>query len=217
MEQLLRIFGFLKYNQKMSLYMDHRLPNLDTSMVRSDQKAFKVFYRDAKEEMPHRMPEPHGKPVLMTAWVDASHAANKKTRRSHTGYVIFVNRAPIVWHSKKQNTVEASTFGSEFIAMKACIEGITYLRYKLRMFGIRLSEEPTHVMCDNESVVRNSAQVESTLNKKHNSIAYHYARWNVAAGIIQVSWLDGLLNIADAFTKRLTQARRDFLFGEWTY
>lgn len=217
MEQLLRIFGFLKYNPKMSLYMDHRPPNLDTTMVRSDREAFKVFYRDAKEEMPTRMPEPHGRPVLMTAFVDASHAANKKTRRSHTGYVIFINRAPIVWHSKKQNTIEASTFGSEFIAMKACVEAITHLRYKLRMFGIRLSEEPTQIMCDNESVVRNSAQVESTLNKKHNSIAYHYVRWNVAAGAVQVSWLDGLLNIADAFTKRLTQARRTFLFGEWTY
>ena len=136
---------------------------------------------------------------------------------SHTGYVIFVNRAPIVWHSKEQNTIEASTFGAEFIAMKACVESITHLRYKLRMFGIRLMDEPTQIMCDNESVVRNSAQVESTLNKKHNSIAYHYVRWNVAAGIIQVSWLEGALNIADAFTKRLTQARRDFLFGEWTF
>lgn len=174
MEQLLRIFGFLKYHQKMSLYMDPQIPNLDTSMVRSDCEAFKVFYRDTREEMPARMPEPHGKPVLMTALIDASHAANKKTRRSHTGYVIFINRAPIMWHSKKQNTIKASTFGSEFIAMKACVEAITHLLYKLRMFGIRLSEEPTQIMCNNESVVKNSAQVESTLNKKHNLIAYHY-------------------------------------------
>jgi len=169
MEQVLRVIGFLKYHEKMSLYMDHRQPNLDTSMVRSDREAFKVFYRDAEEELPPRMPEPHGKPVSMLAYVDASHAANKKTRRSHTGFVIFVNRAPIVWHSKKQNTIESSTFGSEFIAMKACVESITHLRYKLRMFGVKLLDQPTQILCDNESVVRNSAQVESTLNKKHNS------------------------------------------------
>jgi len=76
---------------------------------------------------------------------------------------------------------------------------------------------PTHVFCDNESVVANSSKVESTLNKKHNSIAYHYVRWNTAAEVIQVSWLNGTYNLADAFTKRLAQARREYLFGEWTY
>lgn len=85
------------------------------------------------------------------------------------------------------------------------------------MFGIPLDDEPTHIMCDNESVVRNSMLVESTLNKKHNSIAYHYTRWNVAAGVVNISWIATLLNIADAFTKRLTQMRREELFGSWTY
>ena len=73
------------------------------------------------------MPEPRGASVSTTAYVDASHAANKVTRRSHIGFVIFMNRAPIIVYSKRQNTVEASTFSSEFIAMKACIEHITAL------------------------------------------------------------------------------------------
>ena len=80
-----------------------------------------------------------------------------------------------------------------------------------------MDDEPTHIMCDNESVVKNSTLVESTLNKKHNSIAYHYTRWNVAAGVVNISWITTLLNIADAFTKRLTQMRREELFGSWTY
>mmetsp|Transcript_17331 Transcript_17331/g.42369 ORF Transcript_17331/g.42369 Transcript_17331/m.42369 type:complete len:92 (+) Transcript_17331:4520-4795(+) len=87
------------------------------------------------------MPTPRGRWVQALAYVDASHAANKKTRRSHTGYIIFLNSAPIVWYSKRQNTVEASTFGSECIALKSCIEAITHLRYKLRMFAIPLSDE----------------------------------------------------------------------------
>jgi len=217
MEQALRIVAFLKNNNKMSLYMNWRLPNIDQSSMQYTAQDFKGIYRDAEEELPPRMPKPRGRGVETLAYVDASHAANKKTRRSHTGYVIFVNSAPVLWHSKKQNTVEASTFGSEFIALKACIEAITHLRYKLRMFGIPLEGKPTHIFCDNESVVTNASKVESTLNKKHNSIAYHYARWNTAAGVIQVSWLNGIDNIADAFTKRLAQARREHLFGEWTF
>ena len=100
--------------------------------------------------------------------------------------------------------------------MKSCIEAITHMRYKLRMFGIPI-RGPTDIYCDNESVVKNSTLVESTLNKKHNSIAYHYVRWNVAADAVLISWIDGQYNLADAFTKLLTHDRRDQLFGEWTY
>ena len=78
------------------------------------------------------MPKPCGEFVETVAYVDASDAANKKTRRSHTGYVMFCNKAPVLWFSKQtKNTVEASTFGSEFIALKQCVEAITHLRYKL--------------------------------------------------------------------------------------
>ena len=190
--------------------------NLNHDQVRSNASEFRAIYRDAKEMMPPRMPKPRGREVDISAFVDASHAANKKTRRSHTGYVIFIQSAPIIWFSKRQNTVEASTFGSEFIAMKSCIEAITHMRYKLRMFGIPI-RGPTDIYCDNESVVKNSTLVESTLNKKHNSIAYHYVRWNVAADAVLISWIDGQYNLADAFTKLLTHDRRDQLFGEWTY
>ena len=101
------------------------------------------------------MPLPRGRSLTITAFVDASHAVNKITRRSHSGYVIFLNRAPIVWYSKRQNTVETSTFSAEFIALKVCLEAIEHLRFKLRCFGIPMPQgEPTYVYCDNESVVR---------------------------------------------------------------
>ena len=218
MNQVMRIFAYLKKKDKWSLYMDFRPWEVKDNQERSNVEDFKLIYRDAKEEFPHqsRMPEPRGMSVETTAYVDASHAANKKTRRSHTGYLIFVNSAPVLWYSKRQNTVEASTFGSEFIALKACVEAITHLRYKLRMFGIPI-DGPTLVFCDNESVVKNSSLVESVLNKKHNSIAYHYVRWNVAAEVIETSWIASGSNLVDPFTKRLGVEQRDYLFGEWTY
>jgi hypothetical protein len=46
-----------------------------------------------------------------------------------------VNKAPISWYSKWQNTVESSTFGSEFVAMKTAVEQIQALRLKLRWMG----------------------------------------------------------------------------------
>ena len=76
---------------------------------------------------------------------------------------------------------------------------------------------PTEVFCDNNSVVLNSSNVESKLNKKNNSLAYHYTRWSVAAEIIRVGWIDGKENLADVFTKILPVLVREYLFGNWTY
>ena len=100
--------------------------------------------------------------------------------------------------------------------MKTCLEGIVALRYKLRMFGVKI-DGSADVLCDNQSVVNNSSNIASVLNKKHNAIAYHAVRWAVAAGVIRVGKVDTKENIADAMTKRLTAAVRDLLFGQWTY
>ena len=212
----MHIFAYLKRNPKLSLYFDPQLPNIPDNVFNVETESFKEHYRDAKDELPYNMPKPLGRSVTITAYVDASHASNKVTRRSQTGFVIFVNRAPISWYSKRQSTVETSTFSSEFIAMKTCIESIESLRFKLRMFGVPI-DGPAKVLCDNEGVVRNSSEFASKLNKKHSSLAYHKTRWCVAAGIVLIGWVDTNDNLADAFTKRLSADKRDFLFGEWTY
>lgn len=219
MKEILHIIAYLDKKPKLTLYMDPDEPVLDYSTFNNDSSEFKEFYREAEEEIPHRMPRARGKAVVTTAFVDASHAANKKTRRSHSGHILFVNRAPVKWYSKRQNTVETSAFSSEFIAMKQCIEEIEHLRFKLRMFGIPICNErtATHVLCDNESLVKNASNVESTLNKKHSEIAYHFTRWNVAAGVVSIAWIATGENLADAFTKRLGEVTREYLFGNWTY
>jgi hypothetical protein len=148
------------------------------------------------------MPQPHGNKVKMTMFVDSDHAGNLATRRSQTGILIFLNKAPVVWYSKRQNTVKSSTFGSEFIAMRVAVEMVEGLQYKLRMFGIPI-DGPTDILCDNQSVVTNSSVPESTLSKKHNAICYHHIREACAAGTIRIAKEDTTTNLADIFTKPL--------------
>jgi hypothetical protein len=138
----------------------------------------------------------------MSCFIDADHAGNKVTRRSHTGVIIFCNKAPILWFSKRQNIVETSTFGSEFIAARIAVELVEALRYKLRMFGIPI-EGPTNCYIDNDSVVSSSTQPESTLKKRHLAIAYHRVREVVAAGIVRIAYEASSTNIADMLTKIL--------------
>jgi hypothetical protein len=141
------------------------------------------FYGDVSEELPPNMPEAKGQPVVVSCFVDANHAGNMITRRLYTGILIYVQNAPIVWFSKRQNTVESSSFGSEFVALQAAKDMIVAIRYKLRMLGVSIAV-PVNVVCDNNGIVKNTTIPESMLAKKHNAINYHAIHEAVAAEIL---------------------------------
>jgi hypothetical protein len=209
-EAAYHIFAYLKKHPGMGrLAFDPKASVIDESFFHANAN-WTDFYWDVTEELPPNMPEPRGNPVTISAFVDANHAGNvvpRRPRRSHTGIFIFVQNAPIVWFSKKQNTVEAATFGSEFVALRICKDMIVALRYKLRMFGVSI-EGPASFFCDNRGVVKNVSIPESTLMKKHNAINYHAVREAVAAGILRVGKEDGETNLADLLTKVSTGEKR---------
>ena len=62
--------------------------------------------------------------------------------------MLFCNSAPIIWFIKRQNSVEASTFVSEFTAMNNSVEIIEALCYNLRIFGFPIGGA-TNIFCDN--------------------------------------------------------------------
>ena len=165
------------------------------------------------EAIPHDAPKPRGKDVDLRLFVDSDHAGDTKTRRSRTGFMIFVNMALITWLSKRQPTLETSVFGAEFVAMKHGVETLRGLRYKLRMMGVPISG-PSYVYGDNMSVIYNTSRPESTLKKKCNSICYHAVREAVAMKEAIVSHISTNYNWADLLTKVLYgQKRRDMVGG----
>lgn len=100
--------------------------------------------------------------------------------------------------------------------MRNAVELSESLRYKLRMFGVPI-DGPTTFFCDNEAVFKNTSIPESTLKKKHHSIAYHRCREVVAAGTVRVTTGGTKTNLSDLFTKLLPQARCEELLDKFTY
>jgi hypothetical protein len=169
LEAVCHVFGCLSAHSKSKLVLDPASPKPEM-----DESAFQhevdwvPFCGDAEEELPPKTPKPRGKKVSTHCFVDANHAGNAVAHRSHTGILIFVNRALAWWFSEKQNTVESSTFGSESVASRIATEQIKALRHKLRMFGVPV-DGPADVFCDNQGMVKNASIPESALSKKHNS------------------------------------------------
>jgi hypothetical protein len=136
----------------------------------------------------------------MVAFVDSDHSGDLLTRHLRTGVLIYFNRSPILWYSKKQNGIEPSTFGSEFMGLKIATDLVMGLRYKCRMMGVPL-DGLTIMRVDNQSFVNNTTNPSSVLKKKSNAIAYHYVRENVAAGILLIAYICSEINLADMLTK----------------
>jgi hypothetical protein len=160
--QVLHIFGYLKQRSSLSLILnpqDQRTYGSNT--LSSSTHNWEDFYPDAADPIPENMPESRGNSVAITCFVDSDHAGNLENRRSHTGIIIYIQSAPIIWYSKKQSTIETSTHGAELVATRIAVELIESLRYKLRMFGIPL-QGPTIIYCDNESVVQYTMQIVPT-------------------------------------------------------
>lgn len=195
---VLRIFSYLKKHHNSRLAFDPAYPVIDTNQF--PRHDWRRFYDNVEEPLPPNAPKPLGKPVVIRIFVDADHAGDQLTRRSRTGYVMFINSAVINWYSKKQGSIEGATFGSEFMALKTVAEVNRGIRYKLRMMGIPI-DGPSYVFGDNMSVLHNTMNPESTLKKKSNSIAYHLCRESVAMDEMRVAYVKTYDNYADLMTK----------------
>jgi len=206
LEQLFHIFAFLNIKHNSAMVFDPTEPDIDDSQfVREDWTASP--YGECKEELPSNMPPPRGIGFSMRAFVDSDHAGNLATRRSRTGFIIFLNSAPIYWFSKSQTSVETSSFGAEFIAMKVCCEYIRGLRYKLRMMGIPVNL-PTYIFGDNQSVLCNTTSPHSSLKKKSSSIAFHYVREGTAKDEWRTAYINTHHNPSDMLTKSLPSGEK---------
>ena len=124
--------------------------------------------------------EPLGEPITVRVYVYVKHARNLENRRSYSGILIYVNNEFIKLYRNIQNTVESSSFGSEFVELRISTEMVEKLRYKLRTFGVNL-KGPAYIYCEKKSVATNSSVPASVLNKRYNNICYHRVREYQAA------------------------------------
>ena len=199
-----RILGYLKKFPKGRIIIDGNYPNWSGHSMETANN-WSESYPDAEEELPPNMPTKMGKPVRITCYVDADHAHDQQTRRSVTGIILLVNGTPIKWMSKRQKTVESSTYGLELVAARIAAEMVMEIRYVLRMLGVPV-DRPALMLGDNQSVVLNTTMPSSALKKKHNAIAYHRVREAIAADIIRFSHVRSECNLADIMTKPLPAA-----------
>jgi hypothetical protein len=211
LDAVYHLFAYLSLCNNARVVFDPTYHDVDMrAFIKTD---WKPMYGDAKEAITPNTPVTRGKSIDLRLFVDYDHAGEHFTRRLRTGFVIYLNMAPIVWFSKRQPNVESSVFGAEFVAMKNGIETTRGLHYKLRMMGVAI-DGPTYNYGDNMLVVHNAQRPESVPKKKSNAICYHEVRDSAARGESIIGHIPSVNNPADICTKAVPGGQKhDHLIG----
>jgi hypothetical protein len=130
-----RILSYLKTFPKGRVIIDTSYPDNSTYPV-EDHSNWMGLYPDASEEIPKDLPPKKRSVVRMTVYVNADDAHDLVSRIPITGILVMINNKPIRWMSKKQKTVETSTYGSELVASRVTTELILEIRCMIRSLGV---------------------------------------------------------------------------------
>ena len=183
------------------MVFDPSYPDID--MEKFDKHDWsKTVYDCGPEDLPPNMPKSRGLGIIVSAYVDSYHAGDTVTRRSRTVFLVYCNSALVYWMIKKQSSIETSSFGSEFLAMKVCTEYLRGLRFELRMVGI-CCNYPAFIYGDNQSALANTMIPHSVLKNKSNSIACHFVREGTARYEWRTTYISTHENHYDMLTKPL--------------
>jgi hypothetical protein len=108
LEAVFHVFAYMELQHNTRVVFDPTHPAVDMgNFIKTDWKS---MYGAVREIIPSDAPIPCGKEVYLRLFVDSDHAGEQFTRRSRTGFVLYLSMAPILWFSKRQPTVESSVF-----------------------------------------------------------------------------------------------------------
>ena len=115
------ILGSIKKYPKKAYFINPKKLNFDLELDRMGID-FGKDYDYFKEDIDPHAPEPLHKELEITIFVDSSHCEDTTIGRSITGFIILLGSTPMMWSSKGQTSVQTSTFGTEFVALKTAVE-----------------------------------------------------------------------------------------------
>jgi len=138
----------------------------------------------------------------LTCFHDADYAGDVDTRKSTTGYVFIMGGAAVAWGSKLQKLVTLSTTEAEYIAAAAAIkEGL----WQRKLWGELTGVVPViDAHCDNQSTIKVLKHNLVQQRSKHIDVQHHFCHERIAAGHVDLKYVDTCNMAADCLTKAVS-------------
>jgi hypothetical protein len=165
--------------------------------------AAKRILRYIKGSLDHGLffgPQHH--PTYLAAYADANWAGCSESRRSTSGYLVYLGTNLVSWCSKKQPTIACSSAKSEYRSLSHASAETTWLAYLLYELGACI-QFPILLHCDILSATYMASNPVFYARTKHIELDYHFVREKVAFGSHRVCFIPSIDQPADLLTKPL--------------
>ncbi|GJV35584.1 putative ribonuclease H-like domain-containing protein [Tanacetum coccineum] len=140
---------------------------------------------------------------------DADHAGCVDTRKSTSGGIQFLGDKLVSWMSKKQDCTAMSSAEAEYVALSASCAQVMWMRTQLQDYGFNYNKIPLY--CDSQSAIAISCNPVQHSRTKHIHTRYHFIKEQVENGIIELYFVRTEYQLADMFTKALSEDRFQYL------
>ncbi|KAK4410398.1 Retrovirus-related Pol polyprotein from transposon RE2 [Sesamum angolense] len=180
--------------QQLSQYIQHpRQPHWDAAL-------YLVRYLKGSSRLGLFFPV--GSSFQLSAYSDSDWASCVDSRRSLTGYCIFLGDSLVSWKTKKQPTVSRSSAEAEYRSMGTTVCELLWISYLLHEFSISVTS-PIPFHCDNKAAIHITENPVFHERTKHLDIDCHLVRDHFKRGFILPRHVPSHQQVADMFTKSL--------------
>lgn len=138
----------------------------------------------------------------LTAYSDADWAGCPDTRRSTSGYCVYLGDNLLSWSSKRRHTISQSSAEAEYRGVANTLAETCWLRNLLLEMHIPM-RKATLIFCDNVSSVYLSSNPVKHQRTKHVELDLHFVQEKVALCEVKVLHVPTEYHYADIFTKGL--------------
>ncbi|KAE8733511.1 Nucleotide-sugar transporter family protein isoform 1 [Hibiscus syriacus] len=145
-------------------------------------------------------------PLALHAYSDADWAINKDDFTSTSAYIVYIGRNSISWSSKKQRTVARSSTKAEYRSVASTAAEVRLITSLLSELGFSSSQQPV-IYCDNVGATNLCSNPVFHYRMKHVALDFHFIREQVQDGILRVTHVSSMDQLADALTKPLPRTR----------
>lgn len=137
----------------------------------------------------------------LEAYSDSDWAGDRSDRKSVSGSVILYYGNPIMWFTRKQQSVALSSCEAEYIAAAEATSELLYIKGVVEL--INNDSVDSHLYLDNQSAIHMIENYENSKRSKHIDIKVHFIKDIVEKDMIKLFYVRSEDNIADIFTKAL--------------
>ncbi|GJY92120.1 hypothetical protein Tco_0507902 [Tanacetum coccineum] len=148
--------------------------------------------------------------AVKRSFFDSDHAGCLDSRKSTSGGIQFLGGDKLVsWSSKKQDCTSMSSAEAEYVSLSVCCVQVLWLRTQLTDYGFHFDKIPMY--CDSKATIAISCNPVQHSRTKHIDVRYHFIKEQVEKGIVELFFVGTEYQLADLFTKALSEDRFKYL------